>query len=480
MGGRSGWASDRSRATCTQLSRAAAENLGVRERALDERSLERARRADQPGETAPGEEPPRPRRAPLVLRSSDGRHVLPLEPGQYGVGRSGDNAIVLLDRGVSARHCLIDVREGGAVKVFDCESRNGTLVNGVRVTIGELAPGSELQIGCTRFVAALRGAPPPSSAVIGDDPGLERALEHVRKVAPFRASVLVHGESGTGKELVARAIHAQSDRTGRAFVVLNCGAIARELAESELFGHERGAFTGALARRAGAFEEADGGTLFLDEIGELQRGLQPKLLRALESGEVRPLGAPREVKVDVRLVCATHRDLPAEIERGRFRLDLYHRLAHVTIELPPLRERRGDVPALVQHFLGELETVHGPRRIAPATMQALCAHDWPGNVRELRAAVMRAMLLDPAELRLEHLLPRPARPSAAPPSPAPAASSSGATLPLIDIRGRRWDDIESAVLCAVLDQCQGNRRLAAERLGLPKSTLADKLRRHGL
>ncbi len=452
----------------------------MRERALDERSLERARRADQPGETAPGEEPPRLHRAPLVLRSSDGRHVLPLEPGQYGVGRSGDNAIVLQDRGVSARHCLVDVREGGAVKVFDCESRNGTLVNGVRITIGELSPGSELQVGCTRFVATVHGAPPPSRAVVGADPGLAQAMEHVRKVAPFRAAVLVHGESGTGKELVARAIHAQSDRAGKAFVVVNCGAIARELAESELFGHERGAFTGALARRAGAFEEADGGTLFLDEIGELARGLQPKLLRALEAGEVRPLGAPREVKVDVRLVCATHRDLPAEIERGRFRLDLYHRLAHVTIELPPLRERRGDVPALVQHFLGELEGAHGPRRIAPATMAALCAHEWPGNVRELRAAVMRAMLLDPAELRLEHLVPRPPRPS---PPPLPLAATAPASppgTPLIDVRGRRWDDIESAVLCAVLDECGGNRRLAAEQLGLPKSTLADKLRRHGL
>ncbi len=447
----------------------------MRERALDERSLERARRADQPGETAPGDEPPRPSRVPLVLRSSDGRHALPLEPGQYSIGRSADSAIVLVDRGVSARHCLLDVREGGAVKVFDCESRNGTLVNGVRVTIGELSPGSELQVGGTRFVAALRGAPPPSSRVIGQDPGLARAMEHVRRVAPFRAAVLVHGESGTGKELVARAIHALGDRASRPFVVVNCGAIARELAESELFGHERGAFTGALARRPGAFEEADGGTLFLDEIGELARGLQPKLLRVLEAGEVRPLGAPREVRVDVRLVCATHRDLPAEIERGRFRLDLYHRLAHVTIDLPPLRERRGDVPALVRHFLGELESVHGPRRIAPATMQALCANDWPGNVRELRAAVMRAMLLDPVELRLEHLLPRPSRPSA-----PPGAALTPPSPFLIDVRGRRWDDIESAVLGAVLEECAGNRRLAAARLGLPKSTLADKLRRHGI
>src|SRR4051812_21801731 len=225
---------------------------------------------------------------------------------------------------------------------------------------------------------------PAFDAIIGEDPTLRAALARAALVAPTLTPVLVTGESGRGRELIARALHELGPSPAGPFVAVNCGALPRELAESELFGHERGAFTGAGARRSGWFEEASGGTLVLDEIGELPLELQPKLLRVLETGRLRRVGGNGEVTVRVRLVAMTLRDLESEAKRGTFRADLYYRLAGFRIELPPLRERRGDIALLAAHFLREIEAEIGPRRLDAAALTALGAARWSGNIRELR------------------------------------------------------------------------------------------------
>jgi DNA-binding NtrC family response regulator len=251
-------------------------------------------------------------------------------------------------------------------------------------------------------------------------------------------------------------------------IAINCGALPRELVESELFGHERGAFTGAQRRHLGCFGEADGGTLFLDEVGELPLELQPRLLRALESRTIRPVGSSREVPVDVRIVAATHRDLAAAVNQGSFRVDLYYRLCGLEITTPPLRQRPQDIPQLVRHFLGELSG-HLPRcEMADAELAAVARHPWPGNVRQLRHAVLRAAHLAGPQLRASDLLGE-GEPTVVLPAEGP-----------VQLRGRRFVDIEREVYVAALAQTRGNCRAAAELLSLPKSTLHDKLRRLGI
>jgi formate hydrogenlyase transcriptional activator len=231
--------------------------------------------------------------------------------------------------------------------------------------------------------------------LIGNSPALEAVLEQVEKVAPTDSTVLIQGETGTGKELIARAVHNISSRCGRSFVKLNCAAIPFDLLESELFGHEKGAFTGAIAPKIGRFEMANKGTLFLDEVGDIPLALQPKLLRVLQEQEFEPLGSTRTHRVDVRLVAATNRDLASMVKQGKFRSDLYYRLNVFPILLPALRERREDIPALVQHFV----ELYGRRMgkqigdIAPETMSALSTHPWPGNIRELQNFIERSVIL---------------------------------------------------------------------------------------
>jgi DNA-binding NtrC family response regulator len=237
------------------------------------------------------------------------------------------------------------------------------------------------------------GSAESARAIIGQDPALRTVLDRAARVAPTRVSVLISGESGTGKELLARLIHQLGPTPVGPFVAVNCGTLPRELADSELFGHERGAFTGAGGRKTGWFEEADGGTLVLDEVGELPLDLQPKLLRVLETGRVRRVGGSGEVPVCVRVVAMTLRDLPREIDRGTFRIDLYHRIAGFELSLPPLRRRRPDIPLLVERFLVELRLELGPRTIDGYAVEKLFRHDWPGNVRELRNVVHRAYVM---------------------------------------------------------------------------------------
>jgi transcriptional regulator with GAF, ATPase, and Fis domain len=334
-----------------------------------------------------------------------------------------------------------------------------------------------------RMSTVLRSA--ALAAIIGDDPGLRAVLARASLVAPTSTPVLVTGESGTGKELLARAMHELGPAPAGPFVAVNCGALPRELAESELFGHERGAFTGAGARRSGWFEEASGGTLVLDEIGELPLELQPKLLRVLETGRLRRVGGTGETAVRVRVVAMTLRDLEGEVARRTFREDLYYRLAGFHLALPPLRHRRDDVPLLAAHFLREVEREVGPRRFEPAALAALRAARWPGNVRELRNIVRRAAILTSdaigeADLELPPSTPFRLADEAPRATVAPPADLARASGDALELTGRTFDEIEREVLSWALRRNAGSRRRAARSLAMARSTFCDKVKRYGL
>ncbi len=293
--------------------------------------------------------------------------------------------------------------------------------------------------------------------IIGDSPQLQALYEVVRRAANTRATVLILGESGTGKELIAQAIHHESQRRDKPFVKVHCAALSENLLESELFGHEKGAFTGALARKEGRFELADGGTLFLDEIGEISPSVQVKLLRVLQEREFERVGGTQTLKVDVRIVAATHRDLTAEVKAGRFREDLYYRLNVVAVTLPPLRERKSDIPALVNHFLEKYSDSYGKdvRGLAPGTLQALLSYDWPGNIRELENAIERAVVLASGNELTTDDLPPVLR------GPRPLGSSTSSLIP-----GATLAQIEREAILRTLEMVGGSTTRAAEILGI--------------
>jgi DNA-binding NtrC family response regulator len=323
------------------------------------------------------------------------RIPLPVE-GELEIGGmwagGGDGRIAIPDPAVSARHARIEVREGRA-RIVDLGSRNGTWVGGARVEAAALSIGACAIVG--RSAVALEEATIEEPiceeipGAIGHAPTMQRLFGQVRSFACLQAPVLIRGESGSGKEVVARALHQLSPRKSGPFQAVNLGSLPRELAEAELFGHERGAFTGAAGSRAGYFELADGGTLLLDELGELPLEMQAKLLRVLETGEVRRLGARAAKKIDVRVVAATWANLEQRIVEGTFREDLFHRIAVLMIEVPPLRDRRSDIPAIVAGLLAR-SSDFSEKTITPAAISRLCAEPWPGNVRELRNVVYRA------------------------------------------------------------------------------------------
>ncbi|MCM2287540.1 MAG: sigma-54 dependent transcriptional regulator [Sulfuritalea sp.] len=305
------------------------------------------------------------------------------------------------------------------------------------------------------------------------DSPLNEICELAQRIAGHELSVLVTGESGTGKELLARAIHNASERAERPFVVENCGALPDTLLEAELFGHKRGAFTGAHEDRIGLFQQADGGTLFLDEIGDTSPAFQVKLLRALQEGEVRPVGSSRTVPVDVRIIAATNRDLEADVASGRFRRDLYYRIAGIGLHMPSLRERPQDIPLIVGGLFKE--SALAGRRFSDAAMKALLAYAWPGNVRELQNEVMRALALsdsDMLELAVLSAGVRGARLRGE--GPAPAFDPTGATLKEL------LDQVEAQVIVAALSRHKGNKTRVAEELGLTRVGLRMKLARLGL
>jgi DNA-binding NtrC family response regulator len=310
----------------------------------------------------------------------------------------------------------------------------------------------------------------PTAEIEGKSPRMLAVYKLVARVAPTSATVLVVGESGTGKELVARAIHAHSTRAQEPFVPVNCTALSESLLESELFGHARGAFTGAVAAKRGLFESADGGTLFLDEIGDMGPKMQAQLLRTLQDGEVRPVGGAEAIRVDVRLVCATNRDLEADVKTGRFREDLYFRINVVTIRLPPLRERAEDIPILVNHFLAKIarREGRGTAKVSREALEILRRHAWPGNVRELENAVERAVAVAKGGIVL--------------PSDLPAEVHGGSEAPPGSILDDRppLAELERRYIALVLAECGGNKKKAAEKLGIDRRTLYRALERAGL
>jgi len=341
--------------------------------------------------------------------------------------------------------------------------------------------------------------------LIAASPAMERVLRLGRKAASSGIPILLEGESGVGKEMVARAIQGSGERRSRPFVTVNCGAIPENLVESILFGHEKGAFTGATEKHAGKFVEAHGGTLFLDEIGDLPLDVQVKLLRAVQEGEVDPVGGRATVKVDIRLISATNHDLIQRVKDGAFREDLYYRLNVFPIHIPPLRERREDIPLLVQHFvarLGKSETGGRVKGISAAALTMLEAYDWPGNIRQLENAVFRAVVLCEGELLTPDDFPQiraqvsgvdlgdpeqPAGPAAqahpAPPAVAPgAAEAAFGSLRAIDERGdmRSLADVETDMIRLAIDHYEGRMSEVARRLGIGRSTLYRKLKDMGI
>ncbi|WP_113650648.1 sigma-54-dependent response regulator transcription factor ZraR [Escherichia albertii] len=301
--------------------------------------------------------------------------------------------------------------------------------------------------------------------MVGKRAAMQHLLSEIALVAPSEATVLIHGDSGTGKELVARAIHASSARREKPLVALNCAALNESLLESELFGHEKGAFTGADKRREGRFVEADGGTLFLDEIGDISPMMQVRLLRAIQEREVQRVGSNQTIPVDVRLIAATHRDLAAEVKAGRFRQDLYYRLNVVAIEVPSLRQRREDIPLLADHFLQRFAERNrkAVKGFTPQAMDLLIHYDWPGNIRELENAVERAVVLLTGEYISERELPL-----AIASTPIPLAQSQD-IQPLVEV--------EKEVILAALEKTGGNKTEAARQLGITRKTLLAKLSR---
>ncbi len=372
---------------------------------------------------------------------------------------------------VSGKHARV-TRQDGRLVLTDVGSKNGVWLNGMRLYEAELLLGARFRIGPFDVWAAGGGAAEAKpgaedfEGILSRDPGMRAIFAQIDRMAQSSAAVVVTGETGTGKELVARAVHQRSKRAGASFIPVNCGAIAHELMEAELFGHEKGAYTGAVSDRPGALQEADGGTIFLDEIAELPKDLQPKLLRAVELGEIKPVGASRPGHVDVRYVCATHRNLAAEVKAHRFREDLFYRLAVATVQLPPLRQRRGDVELLWNHFLEKLAPGQ-EFQLTDGAKAKLDGHRWPGNVRELRNVAQRALLTSStSELGAEHI--------------QFDDGASGGQGDQIDPHGMTLEQIEAAAIAAVLRQTRGNRRLACKQLGIAKSTLLKKIADYGL
>jgi DNA-binding NtrC family response regulator len=392
------------------------------------------------------------------------------------IGSHPSNDLVINDPTVSRFHCELAIADG-AVRVRDLDSRNGTRVGSVAITDATVDGGTTLEIGDSEVklhvdpdrmeLATSQGT--SFGPLYGESAVMREIFSQLEKIAASDATVLIEGETGTGKEGAAEAIHDNGSRSDKPFVVVDCGAIPTNLLESELFGHEVGAFTGATERRIGAFEQASGGTLFLDEIGELPGDLQPKLLRALESREIRRVGSPTSIRCDLRIIAATNRDLRAEVNRGTFRADLYYRLAVVRVVLPPLRERPGDVKVLVEHLLTRIPA--SPATVAELTaadfLEALAAAPWPGNVRELRNHIEQCTVF--GERRLPNA-PRLAHP----------ASTIDPSLSYEVARRQALDAFEIAYLTAALARAEGNVAAAARDAGVNRAYLYRLLQRHGL
>jgi DNA-binding NtrC family response regulator len=415
----------------------------------------------------------------VVVSGTDLQKTFSIEGKEVTIGSQEDNHCVLNDPTVSRHHAAIEETVEGYV-LRDLGSTNGTSLSGIPIKEAYLEYGSIIGLGNTRlqFVPLEETVeiPPSQEHYFGDVFGgsveMKRIFTMLKKISPTDITVTIEGETGTGKELVARAIHSHSQRAKGPFVVIDCGSISKSLIESELFGHEKGAFTGATQARRGAFEMASGGTIFIDEIGELCLEMQPKLLRVLEQREVRRVGGNEVFKVNVRVVAATNRDLAFEVQKGRFREDLFYRISVVKIHLPPLREKGEDVAFLAQQFAREFSEQYGSREemaVSGEALEILRHYHWPGNVRELRNVITRAMAMGDGKV----LQPRDFI------MPLPSEGRSGGTT-LDSFVGKTLEEIEKAVIMKTLEANGGNKSEAARVLGIAYSTLYEKIKKYEL
>jgi two-component system, NtrC family, nitrogen regulation response regulator GlnG len=421
--------------------------------------------------------------------------------GVVRVGRDVGNEVVIHDPFVSRVHIEIRIYPHG-VEVVDLDTKNGTHYQGARIRELKVTGEVSLMLGKQVTISVRVGddapfadatspaitAPPPSprpaprgerTELIGDSPAMQRLRMGIARMAPSHLTVLIEGETGTGKEVVARALHQQSPRAGRALVVFDCAAVSPNLIASELFGHVKGAFTGAVGSAEGAFRRADGGTLFLDEIGELPLDLQPALLRALEARQVKPVGGDGYRAVDVRVVAATNRGLEAEVQAGRFRQDLLFRLAVGRIKVPPLRSRVEDIPALAQHFARAVNNA----TLAPGVLAALASRPWRGNVRELRNVIERAVMLSPTPMVTtlddddDHDLVMPATLRAALGAPVDPADPE---VPFQDAKQAAVERFERDYLLRLFERSGCNLSEAARRSGVDRRYLRELFKKHNL
>ncbi len=426
--------------------------------------------------------------AQLRVRGSTREVVHKLQTESFTVGKDTTNDLVLNERFISGRHLKV-TRNDNRFHIVDQRSTNGSWIGPVRVFEADVPLFTTIKLGETELVLEPTAASAAGGKVstvyeglIGADASIRVLGEMIDRVAPSTAAIAIFGESGTGKELVARAVHTRSTRAEKPFIPVNCAAISKELIESELFGHEKGAFTGAEKTHRGAFEEADGGTLFLDEIGELPLELQAKLLRALESGEIKRVGAARPMNVDVRIVAATNRDLLEEAKKGRFREDLYYRLCVVPLTLAPLRSRKADIPLLAQHFMKLFSPKGQTIGLASGALTKLQGHAWAGNVRELKNVLHRALLLrrghsvEAGDISFAAPTSQALPPVAVPVGPPPLEGQiyqPGRTL------ADHLESLEKEIVLQAL-RLHGGKEKACKELGVARSTLFKRLKDWGV
>jgi DNA-binding NtrC family response regulator len=405
------------------------------------------------------------------------------------IGKVDENDLVLPEETVSRVHCEI-LRDGKGYLLRDLHSTNGTFLDGAEIREAYIRAGSLITVGTVQlkfqpFEERIELLPSDKSALgelVGQSLRMREIFGLIERIAPTEATILIEGETGTGKDLAARTIHALSRRKAAPFIVVDCGAVSSTLIESELFGHEKGAFTGAQAARQGAFELAHGGTIFLDELGELSLELQPKLLRVIEQREIRRVGGNRTMKVDIRVIAATKQDLKREVQKGKFREDLYFRLSVVPVTMPALRERKEDLPLIVRTILARLAEAGGqpPRELDDATISSLLAHDWPGNVRELRNVLERGVYLQPPGAHESgKLVALPTTSDAS--APATAAGPEFDAALSYRANKERWEDeFETRYLKWLMQRSQGNISRAAREADMDRKYLHKLLKKHAI
>jgi two-component system nitrogen regulation response regulator GlnG len=414
----------------------------------------------------------------VVVSGPDFGKQLVLRDGLYRVGKTAGMDLVLTDPAVSREHLHVEVLHA-AVRFKDNKSSNGSFCRGMRFDLVEVKPGAVIRIGRTELQVAGAKEPPPIrpsestsfGALVGESLVMRQVFALLERAAAGGADVLLQGETGTGKDLAAEGLHERGSRANKPFVICDLAAMAPTLIESELFGHVRGSFTGAITDRAGAFERADGGTIFLDEVGDLPLELQPRLLRALERRQIKRVGGDRYETVDLRVVAATHRRLDEEVKAGRFREDLYHRLAMVTVMLPPLRDRLEDMPILIDTILKRLQVAaKRDAFMTPSTQLLLRVYDWPGNIRELRNVIERAVKLGT----------EPAVPEKSTDRRGENKARATADLPFKEAKEQLVGAFERDYLADLMRRCDHNVSLAAREADIARVYLHRLLQKHGL